>query len=301
MGVAWGASMFMCIVLLVLVSLCSAVSSVSQNTDTSLTTSNTQALSCYKAYSKWRSNSMNWFSTAIMAKTWSTTTCTSTITQMLTHVSTIYPSASLSTYKLCDGSPRVDLVPTTVTSEYTSLSEIINVHCTAGLPTYPVTQPCKASPEDCEYLYYSSGLPINDITLQALCGSPAHLGLVSVCIRSACCSLLIIAALSYHGRTSRARVFSSHNRRQRQMPRPWIYHNKHGRSHHRRSSRVHTHFRIGLSVFQNTLRLSRRIRSKSRSPIHRLHYPTFLQRHLDSMRRKLLSPRTRHPAQLRRP
>ncbi|KAG9644420.1 hypothetical protein KCV04_g4249, partial [Aureobasidium melanogenum] len=58
----------------------------------------------------------------------------------------------------------------------TSVSEF-DVHVTVGLPTYSATKPCKASPEECEYLYYRSGLSWDDITLMALCGSPAHLGL----------------------------------------------------------------------------------------------------------------------------
>ncbi|KAG9592567.1 hypothetical protein KCU60_g7273, partial [Aureobasidium melanogenum] len=58
----------------------------------------------------------------------------------------------------------------------TSVSEF-DVYVTVGLPTYSATKPCKASPEECEYLYYHSGLSWDDITLMALCGSPAHLGL----------------------------------------------------------------------------------------------------------------------------
>ncbi|KAG9816207.1 hypothetical protein KCU98_g19429, partial [Aureobasidium melanogenum] len=58
----------------------------------------------------------------------------------------------------------------------TSVSEF-DVHVTVGLPTYSATKPCKASPEECEYLYYHSGLSWDDITLMGLCGSPAHLGL----------------------------------------------------------------------------------------------------------------------------
>ncbi|KAH0375767.1 hypothetical protein KCU92_g10045, partial [Aureobasidium melanogenum] len=60
--------------------------------------------------------------------------------------------------------------------EVTSVSEF-DVQITVGLPTYSATKPCNASPEECEYLYYHSGLSWDDITLMALCGSPAHLGL----------------------------------------------------------------------------------------------------------------------------
>jgi hypothetical protein len=141
------------------------------------TTSNPAALLCYSTYSKWRAGSMSWAMTAIDAKTWSTTTTTSTITQTFNTVATIYPSGSLSTYKLCDGSPRVDFEPLTLTSTYTSVSEF-DAHITPGLPTYSSSKPCNASAEDCEYLYYHSGLSWDDLTLLGLCGSPAHLGLV---------------------------------------------------------------------------------------------------------------------------
>ncbi|KAH0358152.1 hypothetical protein KCU83_g153, partial [Aureobasidium melanogenum] len=140
------------------------------------TTSDPAALSCYATYSQWRAESMSWALTAIGTKTWPTTNSTSTITQTVDTVATIYPSESLSTYKLCDGSPRVDFEPLTLTSQVTSVSEF-DVHVTVGLPTYSATKPCKASPEECEYLYYHSGLSWDDITLMALCGSPAHLGL----------------------------------------------------------------------------------------------------------------------------
>ncbi|KAH0019559.1 hypothetical protein KCU78_g6754, partial [Aureobasidium melanogenum] len=119
---------------------------------------------------------MSWALTAIGTKIWPTTISTSTITQTVDTVATIYPSVSLSTYKLCDGSPRVDFEPLTLTSQVTSVSEF-DVHVTVGLPTYSATKPCNASPEECEYLYYHSGLSWDDITLMALCGSPAHLGL----------------------------------------------------------------------------------------------------------------------------
>ncbi|KEQ62830.1 uncharacterized protein M437DRAFT_48435 [Aureobasidium melanogenum CBS 110374] len=148
---------------------------VTANSSTT-TISNPAALSCYSTYSQWRAESMSWAMTAIGTKTWPTTISTSTITQTVDTVATIYPSVSLSTYKLCDGSPRVDFEPLTLTSQVTSVSEF-DVHVTVGLPTYSATKPCKPSPEECEYLYYHSGLSWDDITLMALCGSPTHLGL----------------------------------------------------------------------------------------------------------------------------
>lgn len=149
---------------------------VSANSSTA-TTSNPAALSCYATYSEWRADSMSWAMTAIETKTWSTTTTVSTITQTFDTVATIYPSVSLSTYKLCDGSPRVDFEPLTLTSMYTSVSEF-DAYVTPGLPTYSSSKPCNVSSDDCEYLYYHSGLSWDDVTLEALCGSPAHLGLV---------------------------------------------------------------------------------------------------------------------------
>lgn len=141
------------------------------------TTSNPAALSCYATYSEWRAASMSWAMTAIDAKSWSTTTTISSITQTFNTVATVYPSVGLTTYKLCDGSPRVDFEPLTLTSIYTSVTEF-DAYVTPGLPTYSSSKPCNASSDDCEYLYYHSGLSWDDITLEALCGSPAHLGLV---------------------------------------------------------------------------------------------------------------------------
>ncbi|KAH0284850.1 hypothetical protein KCU62_g8025, partial [Aureobasidium sp. EXF-3399] len=140
------------------------------------TTSNPAALSCYATYSEWRAASMSWAMTAIDAKSWSSTTTTSSITQTFDTVATVYPSVGLTTYKLCDGSPRVDFEPLTLTSTYTSVTEF-DAYVTPGLPTYSSSKPCNASSDDCEYLYYHSGLSWDDITLEALCGSPAHLGL----------------------------------------------------------------------------------------------------------------------------
>jgi hypothetical protein len=142
-----------------------------------ITTSNPTALSCYSTFSKWRESSMSWAMTAVDAKTWSTTSTITTITQTFDTVATIYPSGSLSTYKLCDGSPRVNFQPLTLTSQYTSATEF-DAYITPGLPTYSSTKPCNASSEDCEYLYYNSGLSWNDLALLGLCGAPAHLGLV---------------------------------------------------------------------------------------------------------------------------
>ncbi|KAI5199089.1 hypothetical protein E4T39_06444 [Aureobasidium subglaciale] len=147
---------------------------LSANSSTS-TTSNPEALSCYNAYSAWRQSSMSWAESALSGTTWQTTTTTSTIIQTIQTVATVYPTDSLSTYKLCDGSPRVDFEPLTLTSSYTSTSSY-EAYVPVGQPTYSVTQPCKASADDCEFLYYSSGLSWDDITLMALCGSPAHLG-----------------------------------------------------------------------------------------------------------------------------
>ncbi|THW86956.1 hypothetical protein D6D15_07002 [Aureobasidium pullulans] len=98
-----------------------------------------------------------------------------TITQVLQTVNTIYPSKSLSTYKLCDGSPRVDFEPLTLTSTYTSFSPY-EAYVTVGLPVYSVPHPREATSDECLYLYYGSGISWDDVTLMALCGSPAHLG-----------------------------------------------------------------------------------------------------------------------------
>jgi hypothetical protein len=149
---------------------------VATNTST-IITSNPTALSCYATYSEWRAASMSWAMTAIDDKTWSTTSTISTITQTFDTVATIYPSGSLSTYKLCDGSPRVNFEPLTLTSQYTSATEY-DAYITPGLPTYSSTKPCNATSEDCEYLYYHSGLSWDDLALLGLCGAPAHLGLV---------------------------------------------------------------------------------------------------------------------------
>jgi len=156
------------------------------------TTTNAAALACYKTYSKWRQGSMSWYSTAISGRSTSLKTTTSTITQVLQTVNTIYPSKSLSTYKLCDGSPRVDFEPLTLTSTYTSFSPY-EAYVTVGLPVYSVPHPREATPDECLYLYYGSGISWDDVTLMALCGSPAHLGQVSCSLKHA--RLLILLTI----------------------------------------------------------------------------------------------------------
>lgn len=137
-------------------------------------TINQYALSCYSARYSWRKQYAAWESTAIDGKSFSTTVTNTTIEFATTTTITIYPS-DVPTYKLCDGSPRVDALPNTITSAY-NLTSTLEGYVTFGTPTFSPA-PCTMSPTDCMYLYYNTSLSWDDLTLLGTCGSPAHLGL----------------------------------------------------------------------------------------------------------------------------
>lgn len=132
------------------------------------------ALSCYSARWTWRNSFEAWFSTAVANKTFSTTVVNASVLIPNSKFLTICPS-NVSTYKLCDGSPRADVVPVTVTTSYDSTSRF-SEHITLNSPTF-APPPCTMAPIDCEYLFYNTSIDDEDLTLLGACGFPAHLGL----------------------------------------------------------------------------------------------------------------------------
>lgn len=135
-------------------------------------TINTYALSCYSSRYTWKQEYNAWYSTAIESKSFPTTKKLTTLQFTTLATETIYPSDP-STYKLCDGSARVDASPLTITSSYNWTSTFSTV-VTQGLPTF-TPAPCSMSPTDCMYLYYNTSLSADDVVLLGACGSPAHL------------------------------------------------------------------------------------------------------------------------------
>jgi len=134
---------------------------------------NSYALSCYSARYTWRTFYDEWTSTALNGKTFSKSVFLTTTQHKTIATLTVYPTNASAPYTLCDGSPRVDAKPATITSTYnwTSTTMTTMLH----QPTFTLPAPCSMSPEDCMYLYYNTPLGPDDDVLLGACGLPAHL------------------------------------------------------------------------------------------------------------------------------
>lgn len=130
------------------------------------------ALSCYSAISSYRVDNEASTSSALAAGNWYNSTFTETVVYNSTYTFTSYPSI-VSTYSLCDGSARADVRPWTTTVSNSSTAYTI-ASSTVLNPPIP-SAPCSLSPTDCRYLYYNTSISIEDDTLNAECGFPAHL------------------------------------------------------------------------------------------------------------------------------
>lgn len=112
------------------------------------------ALSCFSPVATW------WYESSIFtaAHTAPITSYNTTTTNSYSNPTstTSYPSGNLSVYTLCDGSPRVDISPVSITSIVTNTSTA--VFPTTVFPTYTVPLPCNLTNADCEELYYDTPL-----------------------------------------------------------------------------------------------------------------------------------------------
>lgn len=111
-----------------------------------VTSTDTAAIKCYDQIATWRSEYFSWSAKSISGRSFSLSSSTTTESDVVTLSTTIYPS-NASTYRLCDGSPRVNQRPITSTFTSTSVTSYpINV--TMGTPTFR-SMPCVPQPSDC--------------------------------------------------------------------------------------------------------------------------------------------------------
>ena len=121
----------------------------------------------------WRNESAAWYNKHVANRTWSITPSTSSQIFEYHSSTTIYPSR-VSTYKLCDGTPRANVRPNTI--HWSGNSTTYFTYMSTVTPTYG-SQPCKPDPNMCRLWYYDSDIKLeDDIELLAQCGFPAHLG-----------------------------------------------------------------------------------------------------------------------------
>lgn len=130
-----------------------------------------QAMQCWSEIATWRNSSALFWNAKIADRTWAITSSWSSLSMNWTRTSTIYPS-SVSTYTLCDGTPRADVRPRTTTISGTST---LSASITATLTPTFAAQPCSLEPRDCRILYQDTNIEaIDDRELLRQCGNPAH-------------------------------------------------------------------------------------------------------------------------------
>lgn len=139
-----------------------------------ITQSMSQALKCWSEIMTWKNQSVSWYNAHVAGRSWPVTTWTTLQQAPISWTSTYYP-ANVSTYKLCDGSPRANIRPKTVSgvsnTTYYPAATLRNL----VTPTFR-PQPCNPTPEDCQLWYEDSNIPVfNNHELLTLCGYPAHL------------------------------------------------------------------------------------------------------------------------------
>lgn len=131
---------------------------------------------CWSDIASWRSSSVSWWNANVANKTgtapWTTQTWAYT-TVSYPMATTIYP-ANPSTYRLCDGSARVNARP--ITSSWTSYETVTVSQTNPVLPGLPSTPPCQPDGAMCRHLYYDTNANVtNQDELLSLCGLPTAL------------------------------------------------------------------------------------------------------------------------------
>lgn len=137
-----------------------------------------EAAKCWSDIVTWRSSSVSWWNENYGNRTRSGPVAASTSFSTLntTITTTIYPS-SVSTYSLCDGSPRVDANPITktITENITTSYSFMTIANATGLPDWDVPPPCEPDPNTCRLWYYHSNiLELNEDELLSQCGRPTN-------------------------------------------------------------------------------------------------------------------------------
>ncbi|KAM3420533.1 hypothetical protein BST61_g3798 [Cercospora zeina] len=137
------------------------------------------ALQCWSSIATWRNESASWWNDKIAGRTWTITSSYSSTTTF-THITTTYYPSNRSTYKLCDGSPRVNERPKT--SHYSEPTTLFGSFTETLMPTF-TPQPCSLNPIDCRIIYQDTNVEeTDDRELLRQCGNPAHLGESPQCL-----------------------------------------------------------------------------------------------------------------------
>ena len=131
-----------------------------------------RAAQCWSEIMTWTTQSREWYNDKIAGHTWPITYSVTTDIQTTIYTDTYYPS-QVSTYKLCDGSPRANVRPRTSTTLTTTASDEYTFTSPAT-PTF-TPQPCTPSKEQCHLWYNQSNVEqVNQQQFDNLCGNPAH-------------------------------------------------------------------------------------------------------------------------------
>lgn len=131
-----------------------------------------RAAQCWSEIMTWTTQSREWYNKKIAGHTWPITYSVTTDIQTTVYTDTYYPSR-VSTYKLCDGSPRANVRPWTSTTLTTTASDEYTFTSPAT-PTF-TPQPCTPSKEQCHLWYNQSNVEqVNQQQFDNLCGNPAH-------------------------------------------------------------------------------------------------------------------------------
>ena len=121
----------------------------------------------------WRNESAGWYNAHVANRTWIIGPAVTSDIYPWYSSTTIYP-ANVSTYKLCDGTPRVNVRP--ITKHWSGNSTAYMTFTKPLTPQYR-SQPCTPDPEVCRIWYYDSNIQIkDDHELVRQCGMPAHEG-----------------------------------------------------------------------------------------------------------------------------
>lgn len=145
------------------------------------TASISHAQSCWSAYTDWFASYPNYYATA--SPSLSHTVLPQLSTYYYPTSSTIWPIGNVSTYKLCDGSPRASYSPSTTSFSASIVSE--GYTWSTAYPTPIPEQACTLNQADCAVMYFGTNL--NDLNssvsdnewamerLLAACGLPLDL------------------------------------------------------------------------------------------------------------------------------
>ncbi|KAK3714148.1 hypothetical protein LTR37_007950 [Vermiconidia calcicola] len=128
---------------------------------------------CWNEIMTWRNESAAWYNTHVANHTWPVGPTSTYGIDSFISSTTIYPK-KVSTYKLCDGTPRADVAP--ITKHWSGNSTWWQTWTQELTDDYPRTQPCTPDEEMCRLWYYDSNVQKkDDMELLRQCAFPAHI------------------------------------------------------------------------------------------------------------------------------